>query len=196
MATMKYEWTLKSGKKGILEATYSEEVQDQIAYADGYNIPTGKKEIVEKGNLVCYIDGKKIDSCWDTAFWQIIDIPQQPGIKRIWGLERVGFDAQHAAEVEKFLHEVIEAGKDADAEAIRKAEAEKKMLEEVEEAKETIRKAEAQKDIPSREEAKRRMKRYNDVMNDGGYGFVPYIISREEYEAAKAIVARAERNEQ
>ena len=34
------------------------------------------------------------------------------------------------------------------------------------------------------------MKRYNDINNDGGDGYVPYIISLEEYEYAKEKLAK------
>lgn len=49
----------------------------------------------------------------------------------------------------------------------------------------TIARAEAQREIPTRAEAKRQMKAYNDVYNEGGEGYVPHILSHEEYEAAK-----------
>ena len=52
-----------------------------------------------------------------------------------------------------------------------------------------VAKAEAQGDIPSREEARRRMKVWNDINNEGGEGFVPRIICREEYEAAKEFLS-------
>ena len=54
----------------------------------------------------------------------------------------------------------------------------------------TISEAEAQSDIPERAEAKRRMRAYNDVYNEGGEGYVPHIISREEYETAKDLLRR------
>ena len=192
---MTYTWIMKSGKTAKLEATYTEHVADGIADLDGDKFHTGKK-IVKEAYLAAYVDGKKIDCSQDENFWKIIDVPGMPGIKRIWGIQNIGFDAQTAAEIEAFLREVIEAGKTEEAEQVRKEEEEKALQEEIADAREIIRKAEAQKDIPSSEEAERRMKRYNDVNNDGGYGFVPHIVSREEYEAAMALVARAGRNEQ
>ena len=38
---------------------------------------------------------------------------------------------------------------------------------------------------------RRRMKAYNDVMNESGYGYVPHIISHEEYEEAKKTLEKA-----
>ena len=66
----------------------------------------------------------------------------------------------------------------------------KEIEKKIKAAKETIEKAEAQEDIPTRAEAQRRMKEYNDINNEGGFGYVPYIVSREEYEEAKTIIAQ------
>lgn len=52
-----------------------------------------------------------------------------------------------------------------------------------------IAKAERQRDLPTREEADRRMKRYNDVQNEGYEGYVPYIYSRDEYDTMKKHLA-------
>lgn len=42
--------------------------------------------------------------------------------------------------------------------------------------------AERQQDLPSAEEAARRVKAWNDLYNEGGEGYVPHIYSAEEYE--------------
>ncbi len=191
MKTMKYEWTMKNGMKGLLEASYSEHVEETIVNLDGETVRLGESEIIEDACLVCYVDGKKIHSCIDTAFWTIIDAPIGNGIKMIHGIQGVGFSAEVAAEIEAFLRNVIEAGKTAEGNQVREEKAELAEQEEVAEAREIIRKAEAQKDIPSRDEAERREWKYNEINNAGGYGFVPHIISREEYEKALGTVARA-----
>ena len=72
---------------------------------------------------------------------------------------------------------------------------EKAAAEELEYAKEVVKIAESQKDIPSREEARRRMKWWNDTYNEGGEGFVPTIINIEQYEKAKNIIARHKEDE-
>lgn len=38
-----------------------------------------------------------------------------------------------------------------------------------------------QKDFPSPEEARRRMKEYNDIFNEGGEGYVPHVYNVNEY---------------
>lgn len=77
--------------------------------------------------------------------------------------------------------------------SLERRRAEEKKAKEIERQieywKQIIKMAEAQQDIPSREEVKKRLKIYNDTYNEGGEGFLPYIVSREEYESAKAFLA-------
>lgn len=183
-----YEWTLTDGRKVTLEAEYSEHVQDKIVDADGDMVRLNKREIVKEGMLVAYIDGKKIDSCWDTNFWQTVESGHK-GIRKIWGIAKIGFTEERAKEIEAFLAEVIAAGKDAEAEEIRQKAEEKSKADRIASAMEVIQKAEAQQDIPEAAEAARRMRNYNNIHNEGGDGYVPYIYSREEYDAAKRILA-------
>ena len=191
-----YEWKSTQGKTIRLEAEYTERVEDEIIWADGDEINTGDKKIVVRANLVAYVDGKKIASCWNVNFWKIIDLTSAPikGLKKIWGIERIAFTAERAEEIEAFLNDVIENGRIEEANEIRAERQKAKDAEEIERAEKIIAKAEAQKDIPSREEAERWMKWYNDAINEGGEGFVPYVISREEYEEAKQTVARLKSN--
>lgn len=75
--------------------------------------------------------------------------------------------------------------------AARAAEAEaKEDRERIEAAEAVIAKAEAQRDIPTAEEAARRIRQYNNIYNEGGEGYVPQIITVEQYERAKAVLAR------
>lgn len=179
-----YEWKLTDGRTVTLEAEYSEHCEDEVLNLDGDKWNTGKRIIRKSGMLTVYLDGKKFDSCWDTNFWQVIETGK-PGIKKIWGIKQIAFTAERAEEIAKFLADAIEAGRDAEAQEIRVAENAAEVAEEIENAEKLIAAAEAQKDIPDRAEAKRRMKRWNDVHNEGGEGYVPHIICREEYEHAK-----------
>lgn len=183
-----YEWTLNNGMVARLEAEYSETVQDKIVNLDGDICNTGKREIVKNGNLTAYLDGKKFDSCRDTNFWSIVDT-RTPGFKRIWGIKQIAFNEERAKEIKAFLEQVISEGADPEAEQIRAAEKATRDAERLASAEATVKKAESQKDIPGKEEARRRMKRYNDIHNDGGEGYVPYIISREEYDEALKMIA-------
>lgn len=183
----RYEWKLTDGRTITLEAEYTETVRDEIVNLDGDICNTGKREIVKKAMLTAYIDGKKHDSCTNVNFWSIIDV--QPGIKKIWGIHNIAFTPERAAEIEAFLASVIEDGRDNEAEEIRAEKKAEETKEQIKAAEDTIARAEAQADIPARAEAQRRMKEYNDINNEGGSGYVPYIVSREEYERAKATIA-------
>lgn len=65
---------------------------------------------------------------------------------------------------------------------------EKERQEDIEWYQNIIRKAERQPDIPTPEEAARRCKRWNDVYNEGGYGYVPDIIDSARYARAKQML--------
>lgn len=74
---------------------------------------------------------------------------------------------------------------DAEADAIRRAAGIEVIDIERSELLEVIAAAERQADMPdTHEEAVRRMRAYNNTNNEGGGGYVPYIYSREEYDAA------------
>ncbi len=55
-----------------------------------------------------------------------------------------------------------------------------------------IAQAEAQRDIPTKEEAARRAAEYNSVNNEGGDGYVPRMVTAEQYLAAKEALANLE----
>ena len=65
---------------------------------------------------------------------------------------------------------------------------EKERQEDIEYYQNIVRKAERQPDIPTPEEAARRSKRWNDVYNEGGYGYVPDIIDSARYARAKQML--------
>lgn len=179
-------WTGSKGNKIELRAQCETTMVDDIIDADGDKINLGKKPYTE-ANLELWVDGKKVDSCWDTNFWQIIDT--QSGVKKIWGLN-VGMSNEQAIIVEKFLKDVIESGK---TEEVKTEEATQTEAERAE------RKAEAQKVVD--EAAKYTMplmtnsaykawcKQYNDLHNEGGDGYIPSLITVEQLEYAKKVLA-------
>ncbi len=61
--------------------------------------------------------------------------------------------------------------------------------QEIEDLERLVARIEQQGDIPTQEEARRRMRRYNDIMNEGGEGYVPHIYSDKEYVWAKDRLA-------
>lgn len=188
-----FEWTLTDGRSAKLEAEYSCTMQSEIMYADGYNIPAAPKPGATDCNMIAYIDGAQVASSHDPNFWQLIDAPKRPGFRIIGGL-KVGFPVETAARYEQWLAELIEAGTTDEVKAYLAEKQKKKDAEACAAAKALIEKAEKQGKIPSEREARRMMEEYNNIHNDGGYGFVPHIISREEYDAAKRVLAERSRN--
>lgn len=57
--------------------------------------------------------------------------------------------------------------------------------EEIAHLEKIIAKAEQQAEIPTKEEKAEQLRAYNNLHNEGGEGYVPWIVSREEYQAAK-----------
>ena len=182
-----YKWRLRDGREVTLTARYQEKVRPRILDADGWKIEAGDKIYID-AMLTAYIDGEKHDCCWDSGFWKIIE-SGKPGIKMIWGIKNIGFTEERAAEIEKFLNAVINEGRDEKAQALREAEKAKELNRKKAYYANIVAAAESQKDIPDRKEAKRRMKVWNDIHNEGGEGFVPRIVCQEEYDEAKAFLS-------
>lgn len=188
-----FEFKLRNGSTCTIEAEYECVMKNEVIDADGIKI-TGKPKptVVGRCDLVAYIDGKNFDRCWNPAAWHLIVIKdkENPGAKKISGL-KVGFaNPEDAERYEKWITEIIEDGKSDEVKEYEKALKDKEIAEKVESARRIIKKAESQKDIPSAKEAMRRMKQYNDIANEGGEGYVPHIVSMEEYEGAKEIIAK------
>lgn len=62
--------------------------------------------------------------------------------------------------------------------------------EEIARLEKIIEKAEQQKEIPTTAEKAEQLRAYNNLHNEGGEGYVPWIVSREEYQAAKEELKR------
>lgn len=56
-----------------------------------------------------------------------------------------------------------------------------------------IKQAEEQTDLPTEEEAQRRTKIWINVVNEGGEGYVPHIITRREYDRYKNELEKLEK---
>lgn len=184
-----FDFKLSDGRTCTLKAKYECIMKDETINLDGDILPAGKKPTTAgRCNLVAYIDGEQFDSCWNDAFWRLIDVNNGKH-KKIWGL-KVGFANMDDAErYERWIEGIIEGGKSQEVKDYEREQAAKEAREKVEAAKAVIKKAEKQRDIPTAEEARKRMKQWNDIYNEGGEGFVPHIISVEEYNRAKEIVA-------
>lgn len=182
-------WTGSKGNKIELRATCKTYMRETEHSLDGW-IVKGKPEPHTKANLELWVDGKKMDSCSNINFWQIIDTRQ--GVKKVWGLN-VGMNDEQALRVEAFLNEVIESGKDEEVTAYENAEAEKENLKKIEQAKKVVEAAKTTRKnedgtLMTREQARAWQKRYNDINNEGGDGYIPSVVTQEQYDRAKRIL--------
>ncbi len=184
-----FEWELTDGRTCRLEADYECAMEPIFLGSGEWAIKLGEEPRENyKNKLVAYVDGEEFDRSIYSDFWGLVDTAD--GHKKISGLNIAFAKADDADRYAAWIAGIIDSGKSDEVKAYEKAEREKEIKEKVEEAKAIIKSAEKQKDIPTRDEARKRMKQYNDFMNEGGEGFVLHIYSAEEYEYAKQIVAR------
>lgn len=174
-----------TGKHIRFEAEYTCKMVDR--YLDSSHIiKASTQEESEVGSLlVVYIDGQEVARTESPTFWHLIDYR---GKKMIHGPRLIFTDDADAQAYESWINSVIEAGTD---ESVIKARAEKKQKElenRLSYARKVVEKAEAQADIPEKAEAVRRMNSYNNAVNEGGEGYVPYIYSLEEYQSAISFI--------
>ncbi len=180
-----YSWFSTGGQEIKLVAKYAAYMADEILYADGQGIKTGKKIVKSDACLTAYVDGQKIDETGNVDCWKIIDI-QVKGQKayKIWGIAKIAFSSATADEIEKFLNSVIENGTDDTVKKIRQKQNEIQYYANI------IDSAEKQDSIPTKKERDRWERNYNSTYNDGGEGYVPHMVCLEEYQWAKAQIEK------
>jgi hypothetical protein len=176
-------WVGKNGNKIELRAKCSQNLAKSVVDLDGDKF-LGENYISEDAMLELWIDGKKVDSCRDTGFWQIIDYPDMPGIKKIWGL-KVGMLPDQAVKVQDFIKDVVKAGESEDVRKFKELR-EQRYLAAIEEGrKNIISRYENQSLKLTKEEYDRYIKDYNEKYNEGGEGYVPNLVTTEQYKKAK-----------
>ena len=181
-----------TGKIIRLEAEYHAYMGRQIVDADGIKVDVGP-EVKTTSSMVAFVDGKKYDNCSDVAFWRLIDVNEPVQGKKIWGL-KIGFSQpEDVANYEKWVAELIEAGTDEDVKAYRAEEARKELSRKIKRAQRTIEKAEKQDKIRTAKETREYLRNLNNVLNEGGEGWLPKLVTLEEYEEAKKFLAENEK---
>lgn len=186
------EW---QGKKGVirLEASYQASLQEKINNLDGDICPSGELEIVEQASLTAYFNGKRLASGWNPTLWSIME-SSTPGVYQIQNIPKIGILEEMRDKVQQFLEDTIAQGTPVSVQAFRLDDKLKQTTCSLSIHQGTLKKIEAQKDLPTRREARRRMKAYNDLHNEGGEGYVPHIYCIEERDyAAKQITVCQEK---
>lgn len=187
-----FEWVGTTGTEFKIEISYAEKLVEEILHFDGYEVNTGKQEIQIDADLALFVNGKKVDSCWNTSYWGMIDVKDEKlnamGVtKKIWGLKAL-LTAERAEEIEKFIADYVAANKIQEVIAFEKEVAEEEKAAQVADAEKIVAMAEKQSEIPTAEVAKAQMKKFNDIHNDGGEGYVPQIIDIDTYNRALDVI--------
>lgn len=180
-------WTGSKGNEIELRAYCTTTMQNKTVDLDGDIVTLGQESSTD-ANLELWVDGKKMDSCSDINFWRIIDT--QAGFKKIWGLE-IGMKGEQVAIVEAFLNEVIELGKSEEVKNHEDAKANAKKVAKKAEAQKIIDKAAKYAEpLMTNAEYQKWATNYNNVVNEGGDGYVPSLITVEQLEYAKRVLAQ------
>lgn len=190
---------IESGSNFRIEIDYHHYMQKQTAWLDGDILEMGEKPL-ELVNARLYVDDElkyssNVVSGYDLKLSEDIRTIKGYKVRTVHALKLAIINPEVWEKYEEWLEEVIKDGTEPEVKEFQKREKEKAAAEELEYAKEVVSLAESQKDIPSREEARRRMKWWNDTYNEGGEGFVPTIINIEQYKKAKNIIARHKEDE-
>lgn len=181
------EW---QGKNGIirLEAEYQAKFQEKVNNLDGNICPTGKLEVVEQASLTAYFNDKQLDHSWNPVSWTIME-SSVPGMYQIRGIPKIGIRTEILEKVQQFLADTITEGTPVSIRAFRLDNQIKQARYDLTSHQNTLQKINMQKDLPTRQEARRRMKAYNDLYNEGSEGYVPYIHCIEERDYAVDQIA-------
>lgn len=190
---------IESGSNFRIEIDYHHYIQKQTAWLDGDILEMGEKPL-ELVNARLYVDDElkyssNVVSGYDLKLSEDIRTIKGYKVRTVHALKLAIINPEVWEKYEDWLEEVIKDGTEPEVKEFQKREKEKAAAEELEYAKEVVSLAESQKDIPSREEARRRMKWWNDTYNEGGEGFVPTIINIEQYKKAKNVIARHKEDE-
>lgn len=180
--------TSSDGKELKIVATY---VSELTVSPYLHNYPNAPRDYISTCGscMVAYIDGAQIKKCTSPAFWCLID---SQGIKKIWGLP-IGFADQAKIDAyNAFLADLMQ--EDDEVIAFRAAEAQKDSAKELERCKQIVAQCEKGWMVETAEEANAKSKAWNDLHNEGGYGYVPTWYPRELYDYARDYIAKHNNN--
>jgi len=189
-------WKTASGKNVEITMTHESIMADDISYADGYNLNLGRKPI-QHGEITLKVEGMKdvtvrYDSSIKAREFEACYTAKQPelvGYYRLPGFQ-IALGKEHAELVNAMIEEVVEAGKTEEYRAYTIAEIAKEAKENREWAAEIIKKGDLQEKLYTAEEIRAKTIRYNNLYNEGGEGYVPTWVSKDEYEEAKRILSK------
>lgn len=189
-------WKTLSGKSVEITMTHESIMIDDISYADGYNVPLGRKPY-EIGTVVITIEGQKPVSVRLNEYTIAKELsgaslkhnPQFAGMYQLPNT-MILTSKENAELFNQTVAEVLAGGKDEEYKAHEAAETAKAVEQEIAWANRIIEKAAKQDRLYDDAEIKIMTSNYNDLYNDGGEGYVPTWVSQEQYDKAQRIINR------
>ena len=199
--TKSVKWESKSGMAIEAKITVSKNVNEVVAYADGYNVNLGS-EIVETIEIAIYIDGKYHSKSNELP--SVIDMTKIPAkfAKAFAGAyarvtDTVNCDKAIYTEIINAVEEAIieiKAIETTEAEkaveAIENEEEAKAIEEEIEWAEKVMKEAAGRTAILNRANETEWIRSYNNLHNEGGYGYTPQRVTTEDVTRAKQILSK------
>ena len=199
--TKSVKWESKSGMAIEAKITVSKNVNEVVAYADGYNVNLGS-EIVETIEIAIYIDGKYHSKSNELP--SVIDMTKIPAkfAKAFAGAyarvtDTVNCDKAIYTEIINAVEEAIieiKAIETTEAEkaveAIENEEEAKAIEEEIEWAEKVMKEAAGRTEILNRANETEWIRSYNNLHNEGGYGYTPQRVTTEDVTRAKQILSK------
>ncbi len=165
-----YKFNTQSGKEIKLEISYTIEKVNFNRDLDGYKY--SEEKVLEKGEIKIYVEGKE--------FGTIKDLYLPEGKNFRIGNAIIKLTDEQRAEINSIITALKEDAKiEEEVEEV-----------EIEEAKAIVEKAESQKEIPTYETANGMEREHNEIYNEGGEGYVPHIIDKDEYRRALKALSR------
>jgi hypothetical protein len=200
---MKYQsitWTGSRGNKIEIRAAYEATLFHDVHEHDGFVFDDGFK-VIPEASIQLWVDGKLKDDGRMAFNWfrtnSIVERSTAKGYEQYWhvpGLPAFMIEEQ-AKKVEAFLLKVIEDGTPEDVKAHKAAEQAKKVEKEINEARKVLAAAEktARNEdgtLMTEAQAKAWKRRYNNLHNEGGEGFVPNVITTEDVAYAESVLKK------
>ena len=199
--TKSVKWESKSGLEIEAKITVSKNVNEVVAYADGYNVNLGS-EIAEKIEIAVYVNGQ-YHSKWN-ELPSVIDMTKIPAkfAKAFAGAyarvtDTVNCDKAIYSEIINAVEEAINEIKAIETteaekavEAIENEEEAKAIEEEIEWAEKVMKEAAGRTEILNRDSETKWIRSYNNLHNEGGYGYTPQRVTTEDVTRAKQILSK------
>ena len=199
--TKSVKWESKSGMAIEAKITVSKNVNEVVAYADGYNVNLGS-EIVETIEIAIYIDGKYHSKSNELP--SVIDMTKIPAkfAKAFAGAyarvtDTVNCDKAIYTEIINAVEEAINEIKAIETteaekavEAVENEKEAEEAAEEIEWAEKVMKEAAGRTEILNRANETEWIRSYNNLHNEGGYGYTPQRVTTEDVTRAKQILSK------